>query len=201
MAKALIIGGLMVVIIALLLYVAVKPAPTVTIPVQQPIQADRGTPTPTAPEPVREPPSPRAEETTPPPGGIQIEAVYPEQVTFWVNEIMVPPITNYEGAGYIPIKKSNIKTFAGSFGPYAADPTAHLKVVMCAEFYSMPAAPSCETVPLIYRDNYVSFARGYQYDEYIGGMAAKDYVAFYDIYTGDTKVGSSNKAVIRTIKD
>ncbi|VVB81328.1 Uncharacterised protein [uncultured archaeon] len=201
MAKTLIIGGLLVLIIALLLYIAVKPTPTQTIPVQQPIQPeDRGTPTPTAQEPTREPPTPKAEETTPPPGGVSIEAVYPQQVNFWVNEILVSDVTDYQ-TGFIPIKKSNIKTFAGSFGPYYADPTPHLKVILCSEFYKMAAAPACEAVQMFYKDNYVTFAKGYQYDEYIGGLAAKDYIAYYDVYAGEVKVGSSNKAVIRTVTD
>ena len=205
MAKTIIIGTLMVIIIGLLLYIAVKPAPTVTIPTEQPQQpsyVDRGPPTPKAPEPTREPPTPRAEEAEPQPGGVPVELVYPTEVNFYVNELLIPETTAYEeGLGYIPIKESNVKTFAGSFGPYPADPTPHLQVILCSEFYKVAAAPACEKVNTIYRGGYVSFAKGYQYDEYIGAMAAKDYIAYYDVFLGETKVASSNRAVIRTIRD
>ncbi len=203
MAKNLIIATLMIIIIALLVYTAVKPPATITIPVQQPAAVDRGEPTPRAPEIITPLPTPKADETEElPRAGIPAEIVYPQEVNFWVNAIRVPGTTAYqEGLNYIPVKKNDIKTFAGSFGPYPIDPTTHIKVILCAEFSNMPAAPACETVPVIYRENWVSFAKGYQYDEYIGAMAAKDYTAYYDVYIGNTRVASSNKAVIRTIKN
>lgn len=203
MAKTLILGALLVVIIGMLLYIAARPPATITIPVQQPAAVDRGEPTPRAPDRIIMPPTPKAEEAEESPqAGIPAEIIYPQEVNFWVNAIRVPDTTAYqEGLNYIPVKKNDIKTFAGSFGPYPIDPTQHIKVVLCAEFSNMPAAPACETVPVMYRENWVSFARGYQYDEYIGAMAAKDYTAYYDVYIGNTRVASSNKAVIRTIKD
>ena len=59
----------------------------------------------------------------------------------------------------------------------------------------------CETVPTIFRNGEVSFARGYQFDEFIGGLAAKDYIAYFKVYAGDTVVAASNEAVIRTVTD
>ncbi len=113
----------------------------------------------------------------------------------------MPESTTYEeGLNFIPIKDDQLKTFAGSFGPYFEDVTPYLKVVLCAQLYKVTAAPACEIVPLVYKEKYVSFARGYQSDEYIGGFAAKDYVAWYDVYVASTLVATSNRAVIRTVK-
>ena len=42
-------------------------------------------------------------------------------------------------------------------------------------------------------------SHSYQFDEYIGGMAARDYLAYYTVYSGDAVIAESNKAVIRTI--
>ena len=113
MAKNLIIGGLLIIIIAILIYIAVRPPTTVTIPVQQPtIPEERGTPTPKAPEIDRGTPTPKAQETTPPPAGVP-ETIFPQEVNFFVNEITVPEA----GLDFIPIKENNLKTFAGAFGP------------------------------------------------------------------------------------
>jgi hypothetical protein len=201
MAKTAIIAILLICVAVLLVYIAARaPTTIVTTPVP---------PTP-APQPLtpRAPPievgvpTPKAPVTKIPQAGIEIEKVIPQQVDFYVNDIRVPESTTYaEGLNFIPIKQHDIKTFAGSFGPYFEDPTPHMKVVLCAELYKVAAAPACEVVPLVFQDKYVTFARGYQFDEYIGGMAAKDYVAYYTVYAGEPAVGYSNKAVIRTVKN
>ncbi len=160
--------------------------------VGKPIEAK----TPRAQEPIRDK-TPKAEETPLVKPGVKAELVYPSQANFWVNELRVAE--TYGENNFIPLRQSSVKTFAGSFGPYPEAPK-NLKTVLCAELYKIPAAPSCETVETIYRQNYVSFAKGYVYDEYIGGMAAKDYIAYYDVYLGETRVASSNRAVIRTVK-
>lgn len=144
---------------------------------------ERGEPTPRAPEPAA-------------PGSTQ--SLFPQEVHFWVNDVRVP--SHVSESSFIPLKKSSLKTFAGTFGPYEQQPEG-LRVVLCAELTRTPAAPACETVPTIYRDRYVNFARGYQYDEYIGGFAAKDYSAYYTVYSDETPVGHSNRAIIRTVTD
>ncbi len=200
MGKTIIISIGLIVIIVLLVIIAAKQPTIITTPSEQQIIIEQ--PTPRAQDLERGEPTPKAEEITPLPAGVDIQKVYPQQLNFYVNDIRVPTSTTYaEGLNFIPIKEHDIKTFAGSFGPYFEDPTQELRVVMCAEYYKVVAAPACERVPILYRDNYVSFARGYQSDEYIGGMAAKDYVAYYDVYAGDTAIAHSNKAVIRTVKD
>jgi len=189
---------LLIIIIAILTYLAVQPQTIVTTP-QQPT-----TPvivTPEEPTPVAEPvergePTPKAPEPTEP--GLR-EDLHPNEIHLWANDIRVPAIADYNY--FIPIKESNLKTFAGSFGPYYEDVSDEVSVKLCAEFYKTPAAPACEWVPIIYKEKYISFARGYQFDEYIGGLAAKDYLVYYTVYAGDNAIAYSNKGVIRTVKD
>jgi hypothetical protein len=202
MAKTAIITILLIVAIVLLVYIAARPQTTViTTPVPQPIVVQPLTPR--APQIEIGVTTPKAPATKQPSAGIEIEKVLPQQVDFYVNDIRVPESTTYEegGLSFIPIKKNDIKTFAGSFGPYFKDPTPYMKVVLCAEYYKIAAAPSCEVVQLNYQGNHVTFARGYQFDEYIGGMAAKDYAAYYTIYAGEAPIGYSNKAIIRTVNN
>ncbi|MEM3154311.1 MAG: hypothetical protein QW165_01955 [Candidatus Woesearchaeota archaeon] len=201
MAKTAIITILLILVIVLLVYTATRQPATFTVPAQ-PTPEKPQVITPRATPVIIGEQTPRAPELKTPAPGIEIEKVLPAEVNFWVNDIRVPPSTRYaEGLNYIPVKEKNIKTFAGSFGPYFENPVSHMRVVLCAEYYKVPAAPACEVVPLVYQDKYVTFARGYQFDEYIGGMAAKDYIAYFTIYAGETPVGYSNKAVIRTVKD
>ncbi|MBW2969726.1 hypothetical protein KY319_01245 [Candidatus Woesearchaeota archaeon] len=197
MAKTYIITGLLVIIIGLLIVIALRPPTTQTIPTQQPT-IERGEPTPLAPTIERGEPTPKAEETTPLPAGTPIEQIYPAETSFWVNEVQIPQSMSYQE--FIPLKESKLKTFAGSIGPYTTQPE-EIRIVLCAEFYKIQAAPACESVPTIFRNGYVSFAKGYQYDEYIGAMAAKDYLAYYNVYAGNTLIATSPKAIIRTVKD
>ena len=202
MTKTFIISILLIVIIVILTIIAVRqPATIVTTPSKQEIPEQREL-TPHAPVIQPEIPTQKAPEPAPPLSpGVQAEKIYPSETTFWVNEIRVPPSTTYEeGLNFIPIKDDQLKTFSGSFGPYFEDVTPYLKVVLCSQFYKVTAAPSCEIVPIVQQGNSVSFARGYQSDEYIGGNAAKDYIAWYDVYVANTLIATSNRAVIRTVR-
>jgi len=202
MAKKLgtaIIIILLLIVITILIFLAAQQPPIQSIPVPE-------QPTPKAPWVDNEQviiveeqtsPSPKAVEPTEP-AGVPLDKVYAQSVEFFVNNIRVGVIDTYN---YIPIKKSQVKTFAGSFGPYAEDPSDYIRVELCAELVDFPAKPACEVVPIAFRDKYVSFARGYKYDEYIGAQAAKDYTAYYTVYVGDTVVGNGPKARIRTIND
>jgi hypothetical protein len=199
MAKAsmtnVVIIVLLLVILGVLLILAIQTPPLQTTPVEQPtpkapwleqeIIIEETQTTPKAPEPTQ-------------PEGVPIEKVYAQTVQFFVNNIRVGLVNTYD---YIPLKKSQVKTFAGSFGPYSQDPTQYIRVELCSEMKDFPGKPACEVVPLLYRDNYVSFARGYKYDEYIGAQAAKDYTAYYTVYVGDTVVANGPKARIRTVND
>lgn len=145
----------------------------------------------------QETPSPRAPEPTEPPG-VPFEKIYAQSAEFFVNNIRVGEINTYN---YIPIKKSQVKTFAGTFGPYAEDPSPYVRVELCAELVDFPSKPACEIVQTLYREEYMNFARGYQFDEYIGAQAAKDYTAYYTVYVGDTAVANGPRARIRTVND
>jgi len=124
----------------------------------------------------------------------------PSEVLFWVNEIDVPP---YQETFYnfLPIQESDLKTFAGRFGPYAKDPREWLRVDLCAEQYKIPAGPACMPMRITFDGAYASFAVGLQHDEYVGGLAAKDYLAYYVVRSGEAVVAQSNKAVVRTVRD
>lgn len=186
---------LLLVILGVLLILAIQTPPLQTTPIEQPtpkapwleqeIIIEETQTTPKAPEPTQ-------------PEGVPIEKVYAQTVQFFVNNIRVGLVNTYD---YIPLKKSQVKTFAGSFGPYSQDPTQYIRVELCAELVDFPAKPACEVVPVIFREGYVSFARGYKYDEYIGAQAAKDYTAYYTVYVGDTVVANGPKARIRTVND
>ncbi|PIN74732.1 hypothetical protein COV18_05930 [Candidatus Woesearchaeota archaeon CG10_big_fil_rev_8_21_14_0_10_37_12] len=147
--------------------------------------------------------TPKAPEPELSPTGVSIDKVFPQTVQFWVNTIKVPDTTGATEYtyNYIPVQARELKTFAGSFGPYAEDPIEHIIILLCAELTKITAAPSCQPVNIVFRDGYVSFAKGYQYDEYIGGMAAKDYTAYYEIHLKetDTIIRTSNKAFVRTV--
>lgn len=200
MAKKIVISIVLVLAIGLLLLSVSKPPTVKTVPVSPIPILEPEQPSPRETIETPEQPTPRAPEVTPKPSGIPAEEVFPQEANFWVNNIFVPFNTDFDGGRFIRIEDDDIKTFAGSFGPYAEDPTDHLSVELCAELSKGVGASACERVPTVFRDNYVSFAKGYQYDEYIGGSAAKDYYAYYTVYVGETKVAESNHAVIRTVK-
>ena len=137
--------------------------------------------------------------STPPSQSAQFQNYYPDEVYFWVNDLLIPQVTLYNGSKFIAIRTDQIRTFAGSFGPYYDDPTAHITITLCAELTKAVAAPACERVEPIYRENYVSFAKGYDEGEFIGGRVYKDYTAYYNVFADQTQVAASNKAVVRTV--
>ncbi len=123
----------------------------------------------------------------------------PDEVYFWVNNLLIPETTLYNGSQFIAIRKDQIRTFAGLFGPYFDDPVGEIDVILCAELTKIQAPLACERMELIFRDKYVSFAKGFGPDEYIGGRVYKDYTAYYNVYQGNTTIAVSRKAVIRTV--
>ena len=137
---------------------------------------------------------PLHELVSPPP---RVEVLYPDEVYFWVNDILVPQSSLYNGTSFIEIRSDQIRTFAGSFGPYFDD-APNLTVVLCAELAKAKAPVACEEVDTVYRDNYVTFVQGYGPGEFIGGRVYKDYTAYYNVSVGDVQVAASNKAVIQT---
>ncbi len=200
MAKAIIITLVLLAIIVVLLFVAVQqPQIVYTQPTEKPAVIPEQ-PTPTAPI-IHEEPTPRAEVKEPTVAGVEFDKVYPQDVNFWVNEILVPKTSLYEGQQFIPIKEGDIKTFAGSFGPYYYDPSDHIKIKLCAQLKNYEVGETCEIVPFSFREKYVTFVKGYQHDEFIAGFAAKDYKVWYDVFVGDTRIAASNVAIVRTVRD
>lgn len=197
--KAVIISLGLLAVIGILLYAAAQQPATIiyTAPVEKP--AD--TPTPRAQIEDRGEPTPIAEPVEPTEPGIEFDKIFPQDVVFYVNEVQVPETSLIEGQQFIPLKNDQIKTFAGSFGPYFDDPTDHIVVKLCAKLRDYDIGDSCEYMPLTFKDRYVTFVRGYTDEEFIGGFAAKDYEAWYDVYVGDTRVAASNIAIIRTVRD
>lgn len=128
-----------------------------------------------------------------------IQISTPDEVYFWVNNMLIPETTLYNGSQFLSIRKDQIRTFAGLFGPYFDDPTNEITVVLCAELTKIQAPLSCERMEIVFRDRYVSFANGFGPDEYIGGRVYKDYTAYYNVYQGNTTIAASRKAVIRTV--
>ena len=89
-----VIGAVLVGIIVLLVLLA-RPQPIKTVPVQQQIIVEPiGSPTPRAEEPGRGSPTPIAEDEGELPAGVPAEQVYPAQVNFYVNEVLVPQMTS-----------------------------------------------------------------------------------------------------------
>src|SRR3989344_2906059 len=98
---------------------------------------------------VEEVPQARVETPTP---KVEVKNNYPDEVYFWVNDFLIPHATLYNGSKFISIRESQIRTFAGSFGPYFEDPTEHINVTLCAELTKTIAAPACEKMDFIYRE-------------------------------------------------
>lgn len=205
MAKAAIIWtALLAAAIVLVVLAGINPPAEVdTVPVEQPEVVEQVEPLPI----IIENKSPAVPERKSPVADIpenvapSFTQLKPQITRFFVNEIEVPEWSE-SYYNFIPVKQFDIKSFAGSFGPYNADPRDWITVRLCSESYKIPgASPACQPVKLTYNNNYVSFAVGLTYDEYIGGMAAKDYIAYYTISSGDASLGESDKAVIRTVKD
>jgi len=102
----------------------------------------------------------------------------PQVLSFAVDRIAIPEY-NYDT--FLPLKKDRIHTYSGRAGYYAEDPTPFLQGYLCAYAYEIQGAPlRCERVDLAYQDGVVSFARGYDEDEYIGHQAAGlDFAALF----------------------
>jgi hypothetical protein len=98
------------------------------------------------------------------------ELLAPQILGFAVDRISVPEINFYNS---ISLKKDKIHVFSGIAGYYQQDPTKYIGAYLCTYAYKIAAAPlSCEQVPLSYKNNKISFARGYAPDYYIADQAA-----------------------------
>lgn len=104
------------------------------------------------------------------------ENLIPAYMQFQVNKLTIPEYFGYE---FIPIKKDNIRTFAGGFGPYYYDYRPYLYVQLCSFVSNQPEMFACEKVSLNYINNYITFVNGYKPDEFIGNVAMREFGAYY----------------------
>lgn len=122
----------------------------------------------------------------------------PGFMSFYVNTILVPADQSYN---FLPLKKDDMRTFSGKFGPYPEDYSDLLTVELCSFVSSQPEMIACEKVrDLNYIDGYLTFARGYDWDEYIGGMAMRNFGAFYRVKSQEFgEIAKSNSAVVELV--
>jgi hypothetical protein len=138
-----------------------------------------------------------------PPMGTPTETgLLPRDMLFWVNKLRVPHAP-YHPYNFIPLDKNDPKTFSGSLGPYTRDPRQYLTIHLCQERVDPPITPPvCEKIESLgFYDNYVNWARGYDYDEFPGYQhPPKNWVAYYTIRT-DGLVKEGPRAYIRLVTD
>ena len=94
-----------------------------------------------------------------------------------------------------------MRSFSGKFGPYPEDYRKFLYVELCSYVLSQPEMFGCERIrDLNFEDGYVAFARGYDYDEFIAGLAMRNFGAYYVVQSTEFgPVATSNKAVINLV--
>lgn len=127
------------------------------------------------------------------------ENLIPAYMEFQVNKLMIPEYFGYE---FIPIKKDNIRTFAGKFGPYYYDYRPYLYVELCSFVSSQPEMFACEKANLNYINNYLTFVNGYKPDEFIGNVAMKEFGAYYLVRSKEHGIlAKSNVAPIKIVND
>ncbi|MBD3304451.1 hypothetical protein GF343_04850 [Candidatus Woesearchaeota archaeon] len=123
----------------------------------------------------------------------------PVNVEFYVNSIIVPSGLNEYN--FLPLKKDDMRVFSGKFGPYPEDYRNLLYVELCSYVLSQPEMSGCEKIrDLNFENGYIAFARGYDYDEFIAGLAMRNFGAYYVVKSTEFgQVAKSNKAVINLV--
>ncbi|MBW3002178.1 hypothetical protein KY338_03405 [Candidatus Woesearchaeota archaeon] len=123
----------------------------------------------------------------------------PVNVEFYADSIMVPPVMNEYN--FLPLKKDDMRTFSGKFGPYSEDYRKYFYVELCSYVLSQPEMFGCEKIrDLNFMDGYITFARGYDYDEFIAGLAMRNFGAYYVVQSTEFgPLATSNKAVINLV--
>lgn len=123
----------------------------------------------------------------------------PVNVEFYVNSIIVPSGLNEYN--FLPLKKDDMRAFSGKFGPYTEDYRNLLYVELCSYVLSQPEMSGCEKIrDLNFENGYIAFARGYDYDEFIAGLAMRNFGAYYVVKSTEFgPVATSNKAVINLV--
>lgn len=128
-----------------------------------------------------------------------LHVLRPVSVEFFVDSILVPPFMNEYN--FLPLKKDRMRSFSGRFGPYSEDYRDVLYVELCSFVLSHPDMISCEKIiDLNFVDGYVTFARGYDFDEFIAGLAMRNFGAYYVVQSKEFgHITESNAAVINLV--
>ncbi|MBW2994603.1 hypothetical protein KY315_04255 [Candidatus Woesearchaeota archaeon] len=133
------------------------------------------------------------------PGDLPAEAKYiPSQMEFYVDSIIVPEHQAYD---FLPIPKDDMRTFSGKFGPYPEDYRNSIYVELCAFVLSQPEMEACEKMrDTTFRRGYISFARGYDWDEYIASLGMRNFGAYYKVMSPEFgEIAKSNVAKINLV--
>jgi len=115
---------------------------------------------------------------------VQVDTYYPSKAElapattiFSANRIVIP---ERQFIQYLPLRAGRIRHFQGRFGPYEQDLRQYLEVHLCSAEINL-GLQACEVVQTSFRDGWVEFAKGYTEEEFIGGLAREQFVAFYVI--------------------
>jgi len=125
-------------------------------------------------------------------------ALTPQFVEFNVNKIMIPEM---QVSAFIPVQRDNPRVFSGKFGPYPEDYSEFIYVELCSFVESQPEMFACEKIRnLNYMDGYLTFARGYDWDEYIAGLAMRNFGTYYEVKSGEFgTLATSNRGIINLV--
>lgn len=126
------------------------------------------------------------------------EWLVPQSVELYVDSIMVPEMDAYD---FIPLSEDKMRTFSGKFGPYTENYNEYLYVELCSFVLSQPEMFACEKIKdLNYANNFLSFARGYAHDEFIAGLAMRNFGVYYSVKSTEFgPLAKSNSARINLV--
>lgn len=114
----------------------------------------------------------------------------PKVLSFTVNRYIVPV---NQPMYFVPIRKEDIRSFSGSFGPYPQSVRKYVEVMLCASEIDGSGIRCAQSVP-DYRGDMMEFMEGYNTDEYIAGVARKQFLAWYELHTSEGMIAKSNVA-------
>ena len=99
-------------------------------------------------------------------------------------------------------KEDRIRQYTGHFGTYDADPREELDVQLCALPSDSEPFESCDIVETTFADNHVRFNAVYDVDEYIGGIARREFVIqFIVLDKQGNELARSKSALVEFVKD
>ena len=123
----------------------------------------------------------------------------PDSVSFFVDSI--PVVVNMQSPDFLPLSQDNMRVFSGKFGPYPENYNKFIYVELCSFVVSQPEMFGCERIRnLNFVDGYLTFARGYDWDEYIAGLAMRNFGAYYVVKSTEYgPLATSPRAIINLV--